>query len=167
VAHSRRIVGLFTATAVVCSGAVAIAGDTVTCSGQKQPVEAQTLHFTFVRDPLPRRAGEQVRLRMRVTRAVRPGSPLSPVTEALPIAFASVAGDVRAKGRTLDSASNETDGDGWVTLVFNLPAATPAGPVAIDANVRYATVGSQTCEEPYVVETGRGLDDAVVTVRKV
>ncbi len=164
---SRRMVGLVLAATVIGTSAVSTAATPVTCAARKrQPIEVETLHMTFVRDRTPRRSGDQVTLRIRVTRAVRPGSPLSPVTEELPIAFASVEGELLRGDRALDIAANETDSDGWVALVFNLPGTTRPGPVTIEAEVRYAAVGSQTCEEPYVVETGAGRDDQVVVVRR-
>lgn len=161
----RTPVALLVALAVI---APPVAANARTGCGRARtgPVEVETLYVTPERDARPRFPGQQVSLRVRVTRAVRPGSPLSPQTEQLPIALASVTAQLFSGQRLLDDAGNEADRMGWVTLKFNLPTSTPAGPVAIRADARYTTVGSLDCTEPYVVETGSGADDAVLTVRR-
>ncbi|HVF19325.1 MAG TPA: hypothetical protein VNA14_03685 [Mycobacteriales bacterium] len=142
------------------------AGGAGCAAARTQPVEVETLQVSVVPDDRPRRAGEQVAIRVRVTRAVKPDSPVSPFTELLPVELASVYGILTSGARVLDDTANEADKAGWATLKFNLPATTRPGAVAIAVEARYALVGSVDCTEPYVVETGHGTHDAVVMVRR-
>lgn len=144
----------------------ATAADDGSCDvARKAPIEVETLKVTIVPDEVVRRPGTQVAIRIRVTRAAEPGSSLSPYTEATPIELAFVHATLTS-GRPLDEDGGEVDKQGWVTMKFNLPTTTPSGSVAIEAEARYATVGSIDCTEPILVETGHGSDDAVLVVRR-
>lgn len=132
------------------------------------PVEINSLVLNFKRDGAVHRRGTQIRLDVRVTRAFGQDSPLSPVTDPTPINLAFVAAKIfdTQNPKALDASGQETNSDGWVTLRFNLPQRTAPGPLRIVADARYVTVGSQTCEDPFVVEVGEGQDDRVATARR-
>jgi len=158
--------GVLALSLALVGGAAVPAGATAARCARSVPVEVETLRLSFVRDPRAHRGGEQVALRIRVTRGVDPGSPASPVTERLPIAFAMVTGRLTSSQRTLDEASQETDREGWITLLFNLPPTAKPGAADIDATVRYTTVATPECGDPVLVETGQGAAKGVTTVRR-